>query len=120
MISIGRFAHQVEFIQQGFLKFLHHFARPQLLARDPVTFDLAGDDIQQADITLNDRQNSRAQYLDHDLAVILERGAVHLGNGGRGKRSGLKISKNVFDAAAETGFNNFARLGIGKRWDLVL
>ena len=97
---IGRFAHQVEFINNGLFVLSHNFQRPQALAVFPVCVGQAGDHAQYIEIAFNLVLHAGPQQFDDDFLTALQLRRMHLGDGCGCERLGVEALEYLLDRFA--------------------
>ena len=83
--GVGGFPQQVQLVQQRFFIFANHLLRAQTAAVRQQTRYPASQAVDELHVRFNDRQNIRADNLDHHLfAILFQTCGMHLGDGRRG------------------------------------
>ena len=118
--GVGRFALEVELVEDGLLVLRHHLHRAQALALLPVALGQVGDDVEEPDVPADDLVDPRAQDLDHHLAAVLEAGGVDLGDRGRRQGGFVESVEDRRHRATQGLLDEGACLGPGEGRDPVL
>jgi hypothetical protein len=81
----GAFALQIELVLQHLLDFGDDVERANLVGVRMPALGQFAQRLQQPHVAGDPRIDARAQYLYHDLAAIVQRGCMNLGDRGRGQ-----------------------------------
>ena len=108
--GVGRFAHQVELVEDGLAILLYHLdgTQPRTLGRE--TGHQTGQRLHQPQVGFDDRLDVGADHLDDDLAAtLLQASGMHLGDGGRRQWRLVEVVKQGLDGATQAQLDLLAR-----------
>ncbi len=107
---VGRFAHQVELLQQRLFEFADDLPGSQPRPVGPVTLGELGECIEHGQISLDRLANSRPQDFHDDALAAAKRRPVDLCHGGGRQRLSLETRKELIGRLTERGREDLKRL----------
>ena len=106
--SVGRFAHEVEFVDDGLFVFVHHLGGPQPIAFLRIIARQPRDHVHDLQVTLDLLAHAGAHDLDDDFLAGAQPGRMHLRDGGGRERLFIEALEDLRRPAGHTPVSTIA------------